>query len=126
MDLNKSDFEDFLAEGVPVHVAAQIVDERKLGLFKDWSDFIHRLFYAQQGKLSQRPVVRPAELVLLRFIKGYYISVPKYDHVQDHSNIEKGAHSRPSAAWWEKQEQRSYLEDKNSTDDSFPSGSGVI
>lgn len=121
MNLNESSFEDLLSEGVPVHVSARCMEERKAGAYKDWGDFHARLFYCQGSS-----GVKPAEGLLLRHIKGCFIpssssdsEATKTDSVGSglkDSNVAQmsagGVMSR--GPWWDWPEQKE--------DDTFPAG----
>ena len=147
MNLNNTQFEDLLAEGVPVHVAARIVEERKAGAYKDWNDFLIRLFYNGTPQAGRSPDVRPADQALLRHVKGFFLPVaatgsegPTSSPTQNDGKggsgssvgIGAGGSVEANAAmpmrkgpWWEWQEQGACptsLTEGGSVDDAFPAG----
>ena len=146
MNLNSTQFEDLLAEGVPVHVAARIVEERKAGAYKDWNDFLIRLFYNGTPQAGRSPDVRPADQALLRHVKGFFLPVaatgsegPTSSPTQNDGKggsgssvgIGAGGSVEANAAmpmrkgpWWEWQEQGACptSSTEGSADDAFPAG----
>jgi len=125
MDLNVVEFGDLLSEGVPVHVSAHLVEERKkAGVYKDWVDFQGRLFY---GMGSQPGGVRPADGLLLRHIKGCFIPVAS---ISSESDALQGSNDKPTGGmrmgnWWDWSEQSGSAgtrEEEWRQDDAFPAG----
>ena len=135
MNINTVFFEDLLAEGVPVHVAARVVEERKSGPFLDWEDALRRLFYTQ----GLQPGIRPADGALLRYVKGCFLpasspapgvgsDVSAAAALGDGSRVgsqEKAASSR-RGHWWEWPEQAACPAGVDMHDDAFPAGESQL
>lgn len=133
LDLNDASFEDLLGEGVPVHCAARLVEERKARPFSSWTDVLARCFYdwkVPQGRRS--PDVRPAEQLLLMHVKGVSIrnsTAPSGSAGGASTSSTTSSRSSPAALaprtgmWWqwpEQSEQPSSGSDWQ--DDVFPAG----
>ena len=141
MNLNTTQFEDLLAEGVPVHVAARIVEERKAGAYKDWFDFLIRLFYNGSPQAGRSPDVRPADQALLRHVKGFFLPVAAAGSEgptssqndgkgSSGSGVGAGGSAEANAAmpmrrgpWWEWHEQGACpTSTEDRADEAFPAG----
>ena len=127
MNLNSVFFEDLLAEGVPVHVAARTVEERKAGgPFKDWRDLLSRLVYTQ----GAQPGLRPADEALLRHVKGCFLPATSSSaSTSEDATLERatggalasGLNAR-KGHWWEWPDQNERPPGDDMQDDTFPTG----
>lgn len=136
LDLNDVSFEDLLGEGVPVHCAARLVEERKVRPFSSWTDVLARCFYdwkVPQGRRS--PDVRPAEQLLLMHVKGVSIrnsTAPSGSAGGASTGSTTSSRSSPvvlaprTGMWWQWPEQSERPSSGSDwQDDVFPAGEMV-
>ena len=125
MDINGLQFDDLLAEGLPVHVAARVSEELKTnGPYLGFSDLLARLYYATasaptargsgsaMSNRPRRPDVRPADQRLMSDL-GLVIEGAK-----DPQPVAK------DTPWWEWPVQAAGNGASGNTlvDDAFPAG----
>eukprot|EP00798_Chlamydomonas_sp_ICE-L_P031642 gene31642-6837_t len=132
MDINDLSFQDLLAEGLPVHVAARVAEERKThGEFKNWNDLVVRLFYAPQMSttesggpaqpvsLGKKPEVRPVDQRLMADTLGLLAGGASG------KDPLRGGTASGELPWWERPDQGlGGVPDAGwgAKDDSFPAG----
>lgn len=135
-DVNTALFEDFLAEGVPLHVASRLIEARHQlaelnlpsGPFQSWGHLSRALFDDwKPHNGARKDEVLPAHIELLK-AKGLTCSGmrPGQEAAEREGEEEvamPAGHIHADAkAWWESEEQKVDADRMGVVDDVFPAG----